>query len=216
MKTTSSMCLAQLSTSKEGLEGTTDQNAELPRSLWSLTRCCLGHALSKPSCCDCRLDFVGHWLPGYEHRIQNLGLFFKARVSVLGKIWGFWAKQNTRFLLGIFQLWGLWDSPNFQGTFNTCVLAWALPECEHCKDRKEIEYCESVEQGSSQQTAKLLTVWDCSALLGNTVVQGPVTLYSWPFFSLLSWYLMCFWASFFHVSICNPVSCPHSQAARCS
>lgn len=56
---------------------------------------------------------------------------------------------------------------------------WIL---EHCKDRKEIEYCESVEQENFQQTAQLLTVWDCTALLGNTVIQGPVTLYLWPFF----------------------------------
>lgn len=34
---------------------------------------------------------------------------------------------------------------------NIWVLAWMLPEYEHCKDRKEIKYYESVEQVSFQQ-----------------------------------------------------------------
>lgn len=86
------------------------------RNQWSLTRCRLGHALSKPSCCDCRLHFVGQWLPGYEYRIQKFRNIFQSKGLGLGKGLAFlWAKQSSRFLLGIFQLWGLWHSPSFQG-----------------------------------------------------------------------------------------------------
>ena len=122
----------------------------------------------------------------------------------LGKDPGFqWAKQNTSFLWGIFQLWALWDSPIpvFRGHLMVGSWPGGLPQCEHCKDRKEIECCESVEQGSSQQTGKLLTTWDCAALLGNTVPLGPVTVFVDPF-SLLSWSCIYFWASCFHFSLC--------------
>lgn len=57
----------------------------------------------------------------------------------------------------------------------------ALPQCEPCKDGKEIECCQNTEQGNSQPAAKLFT-WDCAALLGSTVPLGPVTLYLWTLF----------------------------------